>query len=112
MESTNKVCAKVRTKTMDHHELMKTIVTRAAAMSKNHWTPGEKCNEPTAVSLDSVESVGLQPFVDSIPACAADVEANSSMGPIDTREKRKRTPSTSHEKSKKVTSGASIIAEA
>ncbi|KAL7246954.1 hypothetical protein ACSBR2_001964 [Camellia fascicularis] len=90
---------------------MKTVFTGVAAMSKNHWTKGEKCNEPAAVSSDSVESIGLQPFVDPIPACATDVEVDSSMRPVDTREKRKRTPSTSCAKSKKVTSGASIIAE-
>ncbi|KAL7175506.1 hypothetical protein ACSBR2_029161 [Camellia fascicularis] len=108
---TNKACAKFKTKTLEHHELMETAFTRAAVTGKNHWTPGEKCNEPAVVSSDSVKSIGLRPFVDPIPACAANVETKSSMEPVDAWEKRKRTPFASCAKLKKATSGASIIAE-
>lgn len=90
---------------------METVFTGASAMGKNHWTPRKKVAEPAAVSSDSIDSIGLRPFVDPIPACVADVDPDSSMEPVDTAIKRKRTPSTSCAKSKKVTCGASIIAE-
>ncbi|GMP23199.1 hypothetical protein CsSME_00000883 [Camellia sinensis var. sinensis] len=111
MESTNKVCAKFRKKTLEHRELMETVFTRAFATGKNHWTPEETAAEPIAISSDSVDSIGLRPFADPIPACAADVDQDSSMELVDTAVKKKRTPSTSCIKSKKATSGASIVVE-
>ncbi|KAL7261836.1 hypothetical protein ACSBR1_000267 [Camellia fascicularis] len=52
------------------------------------------------------------PFADPIPARAVDVDSDSSLEPMSTvNNKRKRTPSTSCGKSKKTTSGASVIAE-
>ncbi|KAL7228193.1 hypothetical protein ACSBR2_007001 [Camellia fascicularis] len=56
-------------------------------------------------------SIGAQPFVDPIPARAKDVDSNSSIELVQADVKRKRTPSSSYGKSKKATSGASIIAE-
>ncbi|THG03441.1 hypothetical protein TEA_013959 [Camellia sinensis var. sinensis] len=76
-ESTNKACAKFRTKTFEHRNLMEIHFTGAAAMGKHHWTPRERIDEPTAVSSDSIESLGLCPFADPILACAVDVEAKS-----------------------------------
>ncbi|KAL7233734.1 hypothetical protein ACSBR1_017362 [Camellia fascicularis] len=111
MESTNKVCAKFREKTLEHRKLMETVFTRASATSKNRWTPGETVAEPATVSSDLVDSIGLRPFVDPIPACVADVDQDSSMELVETAVKRKQTSSTSCANSKKATSGASIIAE-
>ncbi|KAL7236888.1 hypothetical protein ACSBR1_020056 [Camellia fascicularis] len=90
---------------------METVFVGAFATGKNHWTPGEKVAEVAAVSSDSVDSIGAWTFVDPIPARVDDVDSNSSMEPVDTAVKRKRTSSTSFTKSKKATSGASIIAE-
>ncbi|CAL5381251.1 unnamed protein product [Camellia sinensis] len=90
---------------------METVFTGTSATSKNHWTSGETVAEPATISLDSVDSIELRPFVDPIPACATDVDQNSSMEPVETAMKRKRTSSRSCAKSKKATSGASIIAE-
>ncbi|XP_028110590.1 uncharacterized protein LOC114309090 [Camellia sinensis] len=111
MESTNKVCAKFRKKTLEHRKLMETVFTGTSATSKNHWTSGETVAEPATISLDSVDSIGLRPFVDPIPAWATDVDQNSSMELVETAMKRKQTSLTSCAKSKKATSGASIIAE-
>ncbi|CAL5400226.1 unnamed protein product [Camellia sinensis] len=112
MESTNKACAKFRKKTLQHRELMETVFTRASATGKHHWTSGEKVDEPADVSADSVDSLGAQPFVDPIPVRAQDVDSDSSLEPVPTvNDKRKRTLSTSCGKSKKATSGASVIAE-
>ncbi|XP_028064729.1 uncharacterized protein LOC114267858 [Camellia sinensis] len=112
IESTNKVCAKFRKKTLEHRELKETIFIGATAAGKHHWTSREKVTEATDVSSDSVNNLGAQPFVDSIPARAEDIDSDSSIEPVPTgNEKRKRIPSTSCGKSKKVTTGASVIVE-
>ncbi|GMP93955.1 hypothetical protein CsSME_00043581 [Camellia sinensis var. sinensis] len=98
-------------KTLEYRELIETVFIGASATGKNHWTPGEKVVESAAVSSDSVDSIGLRPFVDLIPACATDVNPNSSIELIDTTVRRKRTPLTSCANSKKEARGASIIAE-
>ncbi|GMP94422.1 hypothetical protein CsSME_00043885 [Camellia sinensis var. sinensis] len=87
MESINKqgVC-KVKENFLEHCELMETVFTGASATA--------------------------QPFVDPIPTRAQDVDTDSSIEPVPSdNEKRKQTLSTSCGKSKKATSGASIIAE-
>ncbi|XP_028053740.1 uncharacterized protein LOC114258077 [Camellia sinensis] len=68
MESINKMCAKFRKKTLEHHELMETVFMGASATGKHHWTPGEKLAEAADDSSDSVHSLGAQPFADPIPA--------------------------------------------
>ncbi|GMP76495.1 hypothetical protein CsSME_00033141 [Camellia sinensis var. sinensis] len=98
-------------KTLEHCELIETVFIGAFATSKNHWTSREKVAEPITVSSDSVNSIGMPPFVDSIPARADDVDLDSSIELIDTVVKRKQTPLISCAKSKKTTSGASIIAK-
>ncbi|GMP92818.1 hypothetical protein CsSME_00042900 [Camellia sinensis var. sinensis] len=112
MESINKVCAKFRQKTLEHHDLMETVFIGASATGKHHWTPGEKLPEDADDSSDSVHSLGAQPFADPIPAGVQDVDSDSSLElvPIE-KGKRRKTPSISVSKSKKATSGASIIAE-
>ncbi|XP_028071218.1 uncharacterized protein LOC114273616 [Camellia sinensis] len=112
MESINKVCAKFRKKTLEHRDLMETVFMGASATGKHHWTPGEIVSEADEASSDSVRSLGAQPFADPIPAGVHDVDSDSSLEhvPIEKPKKRK-TPSTSVSKSKKATSGASVIAE-
>lgn len=59
-----------------------------------------------------MDNLSAQPFADPIPAHAEDVDSDSSLEPVPTvNNKRKRTPSTSCDKSKKTTSGASVIVE-
>ncbi|XP_028111571.1 uncharacterized protein LOC114309894 [Camellia sinensis] len=112
MESINKVCAKFRKKTLEHRDLMETVFMGASATGKHHWTPGEELPEVAEDSSDSVHSLGAQPFADPIPAGVQDVDSDSSLEhvPIEKGKKRK-TPSSSVSKSKKATSGASVIAE-
>ncbi|GMQ03848.1 hypothetical protein CsSME_00049495 [Camellia sinensis var. sinensis] len=111
MESINKVCAKFRKKTSEHRDLMETVFIGASTTGKHHWTPREKLPEADD-SSDSVHSLGAQPFADPIPARVQDVDSDSSLEhvPIENG-KRRKTPSTSVSKSKKTTSGASVIAE-
>ncbi|XP_028115984.1 uncharacterized protein LOC114313768 [Camellia sinensis] len=112
MESTNKACAKFRKKTLEHRELMETIFTGALATGKHHWTSREKVVEAADVSSNTVDNIEAQLFVDLIPTRAQDVDLDSSIEPVlSVNEKRKQTPSTSCGKSKKATSGASIIPE-
>lgn len=68
MESTNKVCAKFRKKTLEHRELMETVFTGTSATGKHHWTSGEKLAESTDDSSDSMHNLGAQPSADPIPA--------------------------------------------
>ncbi|XP_028092481.1 uncharacterized protein LOC114292670 [Camellia sinensis] len=98
MESINKAYAKFRKKTLEHRDLMETVFMGASATGKHHWTPGEKLPE---AADDSSDSVRVQ-----------DVDSDSSLEhvPIE-KPKRRKTPSTSVSKSKKATSGASVIAE-
>ncbi|XP_028105685.1 uncharacterized protein LOC114304732 [Camellia sinensis] len=112
MESINKVCAKFRKKTLEHRDLMETVFMRASAIGKHHWTPGEKLPKAADDSSDSKHSLGAQPFVDPIPVGVQDVDSDSSLEhvPIE-KGKRRKTPSTSVSKSKKATSGTSVIAE-
>ncbi|KAL7176782.1 hypothetical protein ACSBR2_030183 [Camellia fascicularis] len=84
---TNKACAEFRTKTLEHRDLLETVFTGAAVTGKHHWTPRKKIDEPAAISSDSVESLGLHPFADLIPTCAANVEAESSVEAGDIGEK-------------------------
>ncbi|THG08222.1 hypothetical protein TEA_002199 [Camellia sinensis var. sinensis] len=82
----NKVCAKFRKKTLEHRDLMDTVFTGASATA--------------------------QPFADPIPARVQDMDSDSSLEPVPTEKgKRRKTPSTSVSKSKKATSGATVIAE-
>lgn len=91
---------------------METVFIGASATGKHHWTPVEKVQEANFVSSDSVDSLGMQSFADLIPARAMDIDSDSSLEPVPTvNDKRKRTPLTSCGKSKKATSGASVIAE-
>ncbi|CAL5321974.1 unnamed protein product [Camellia sinensis] len=90
---------------------METVFIGASATGKHHWTPRKKVVEAADVSSNSMDSIGAQPFVDPIPARAKDVDSDSSIEPVQVDVKRKRTPSSSCGKSKKATSGASIIAE-
>lgn len=112
MESINKMCAKFRKKTLEHRELMETVFMGASATGKHHWTPGEKLVEAANDSSDSVHSLGAQPFADPILAGVQDVDSDSSLEhvPIE-KGKRRKTPSSSVSKSKKATSGASVITE-
>ncbi|GMP98045.1 hypothetical protein CsSME_00046082 [Camellia sinensis var. sinensis] len=112
MESINKVCAKFRKKTLEHRELMETVFMGASATGKHHWTLGEKLPEAADDSFDSVHSLEAQPFADPIPTGVQDVDSDSSLehGLIE-KGKRRKTPSTSVSKSKKATSGASVIAK-
>ncbi|XP_028102985.1 uncharacterized protein LOC114302188 [Camellia sinensis] len=112
IESINKMCAKFRKKNLEHRELMETAFMGASATGKHHWTPGEKLVEAADDSSDSVHSFGAQPFVDSIPAGVQDVDLDSSLEhvPIE-KGKRRKAPSSSVSKSKKATSGASVITE-
>ncbi|CAL5393412.1 unnamed protein product [Camellia sinensis] len=97
-------------KKLEHRELMGTIFTRVSATG-HHWTLGRKVAKAADVSSNFVDSIGAQPFIDPIPAQAEDVDLDSSIKPVQPNMKRKRTPSTSCGKSKKATSGASVIAE-
>ncbi|GMP58186.1 hypothetical protein CsSME_00021942 [Camellia sinensis var. sinensis] len=112
MESINKACAKFRKKTLEHRDLMETVFMGAAATRKHRWTPGENLPEAATDSSDSVRSLGAQPFADPIPIGVQDVDSDSSLEhvPIE-KAKRRKTPSTSVSKSKKATSGSSVIAE-
>ncbi|XP_028114057.1 uncharacterized protein LOC114312080 [Camellia sinensis] len=112
MESINKVCAKFRKKTLEHRELMETVFMGASATGKHHWTSGQELPEAADDSSDSVHSLGAQPFADPIPAGVHEVDSDSSLEhvPIEKGKKRKM-PSSSVSKSKKATSGASVIAE-
>ncbi|KAL7195738.1 hypothetical protein ACSBR1_035885 [Camellia fascicularis] len=112
MESANKACAKFRKKTLQHRDLMETVFIGALATAKHHWTLGKKVQEADDVSSDSVDSLGVQPFADLIPARVVDIDSDSSLEPVlIVNDKRKQTLSTSCGKSKKATSGASVIAE-
>ncbi|GMP70548.1 hypothetical protein CsSME_00029358 [Camellia sinensis var. sinensis] len=112
MESINKMRAKFRKNTLEHRELMETVFMGASVTGKHHWTPGEKLPEVANDSSDSVHSLGVQPFADPIPAEVQDVDLDSSLEhvPIE-KGKRRKTQSTSVSKSKKATSGASVIAK-
>ncbi|XP_028103025.1 uncharacterized protein LOC114302227 [Camellia sinensis] len=91
---------------------METVFMGASATSKHHWTPGEKLAEDADDSSDSVRSLGAQPFADPIPAEVQDVDSDSSLEPVVVEKgKRRKTQLTSVSKSKKTTSGASVIAE-
>ncbi|GMP29060.1 hypothetical protein CsSME_00004332 [Camellia sinensis var. sinensis] len=106
------VCAKFRKKTLEHRDLMETVFTGASAIGQHHWTPGEKLPEAADDLSDSVHSLGAQPFADPIPVRVQDVDSDSSLEPVLTEKgKRKKMPLTSVSKSKKATSGASVIAE-
>ncbi|XP_028095039.1 uncharacterized protein LOC114295055 [Camellia sinensis] len=108
----NKVCAKFRKKTLEHRDLIETVFMGAAATGKHHWTPGENLPEAATDSSDSVRSLGAQPFADPIPTRVQDVDSDSSLEHVSIEKaKRRKTPSTSVSKSKKATSGASVIAE-
>ncbi|XP_028078453.1 uncharacterized protein LOC114280302 [Camellia sinensis] len=112
MESINKVYAKFTKKTLEHRELMETVFIGASVTSKHHWTTGEKLAEAADESSDSVHSLGAQPFADPIPAGVQDVDSDSSLEHVLIEKgKRRKTPSSSVSKSKKATSGASVIAE-
>ncbi|GMP84716.1 hypothetical protein CsSME_00038137 [Camellia sinensis var. sinensis] len=112
MELANKACVKFRKKTLQHRDLMETVFIGVSATAKHHWTLGEKVQETDNVSSDSVDSLSAQPFPDPIPARVVDIDSNSSLEPVLTvNNKRKQTLSTSCGKSKKATSGASVIAE-
>ncbi|XP_028121688.1 uncharacterized protein LOC114318911 [Camellia sinensis] len=52
MEKMDKDCCKVRTKTLEHPDLMEPIFTSAVATGKNAWTPGETRN-PTELEGES-----------------------------------------------------------
>ncbi|KAL7193292.1 hypothetical protein ACSBR2_024995 [Camellia fascicularis] len=112
MESINKVCAKFRKKTLEHRDLIETVFMGESVTGKHHWIPGEKLPEAADDSSNSVHSLEAQPFADPIPAGVQDVDSDSSLehAPIEKGKKRK-TPSTSVLKSKKATSGASVIAK-
>ncbi|XP_028120806.1 uncharacterized protein LOC114318145 isoform X2 [Camellia sinensis] len=91
---------------------METIFMGASATSKHHWTPREKLPEAADDSFDLVHSLGTQPFADSIPVGVQDVDSDSSLEHVPIKKgKRRKTPSTCVSKSKKATSGASVIAE-
>ncbi|GMP74836.1 hypothetical protein CsSME_00032127 [Camellia sinensis var. sinensis] len=108
----NKVCAKFRKKTLEHRDLMETVFMGASATGKYHWTLGEKLPEVADDSSDSVHSLGAQPFADLIPAGVQDVDSDSSLEHVSIEKgKRRKMPSTSVSKSKKETSGVSLIAE-
>ncbi|GMQ02496.1 hypothetical protein CsSME_00048697 [Camellia sinensis var. sinensis] len=94
------------------NKLMETGIMGASATGKHHWTLGEKLAEVADDSSDSVHSLGAQPFADPIPAGVQDMDSDSSLEhvPIE-KGKRRKTPSSSVSKSKKATSGASVIAE-
>ncbi|GMQ09341.1 hypothetical protein CsSME_00052756 [Camellia sinensis var. sinensis] len=112
MELINKVCAKFKKKTLEHRELMETIFMGVCATSKHHWTPGDKLPETADVSSGSVHSLGAQPFADLIPAGVQDMDSDSSLQHVLIEKgKRRKTPSISVSKSKKATSGASVIVE-
>ncbi|XP_028100599.1 uncharacterized protein LOC114299965 [Camellia sinensis] len=99
-------------KTLEHRELMKTVFMGASATGKHHWTPGEELPEATDDSSDSVHSLGAQLFADPIPARVQDVDSDSSREHVLIEKgKKRKTPSSSVLKSKKATSGASVIAE-
>ncbi|XP_028124412.1 L10-interacting MYB domain-containing protein-like [Camellia sinensis] len=107
-----KACTKFRKKTLEHRELMETVFMGALATGKHHWTPGEKLAEAADDSSNSMHSLGAQPFADPIPVGVQDMDSDSSLEhvPIE-KGKRRKTPSNSVSKSKKATSGASIIVE-
>ncbi|GMQ03507.1 hypothetical protein CsSME_00049280 [Camellia sinensis var. sinensis] len=57
MELKNKSCAKFRTKTLEHWELMEIVFTSATAMGRHHWTPGKRTIEDNEGSSDSVKAL-------------------------------------------------------
>ncbi|XP_028051199.1 uncharacterized protein LOC114255860 [Camellia sinensis] len=110
MESINKVCAKFRKKTLEHRDLMETVFMGASATGKHHWTLGENLPETADDSSNSARSFGAQPFADPIPAGVQNVDLDSSLEHIPIEKgKMRKTPSISVSKSKKATSGASVI---
>ncbi|XP_028083152.1 uncharacterized protein LOC114284454 [Camellia sinensis] len=115
MELINKSCAKFRTKTLEHRELMEIVFTGAAATGRHHWTPGERTIEDNKGSSNSVQSLGMRPFTDLIPSVGIGVDAKSSMEgvepAVDPGAKRKRNTPASSGKSRKPTSGASALAD-
>ncbi|GMP59932.1 hypothetical protein CsSME_00023009 [Camellia sinensis var. sinensis] len=112
MESVNKMCAKFKKKSLEHRELMETVFIGASATGKHHWTPGEKLAEAADDSSDSAYSLGAQLFADPIPSGVQDVDSDSSLEHVLIEKgKRRKTLSSSVSKSKKATSGASVIAE-
>ncbi|KAL7236406.1 hypothetical protein ACSBR1_019650 [Camellia fascicularis] len=115
MELINKNCAKFRTKTLEHRELMEIVFTGAAATGRHHWTPEERTVEDNEGSSNSVQSLGMWPFADPIPSVGIDVDAELSMEgvepAVDPDTKRKRNTPASLGKSRKPTSGASAIAD-
>lgn len=108
-------CAKLRTKTLEHRELMENVFTGVAATGKHHWTPGERTVKDNEGSSNSVQSLGMRPFADPIPSIGIDVDAESSMEgvepAVDPGTKRKRNTLASLGKSGKPTSGASAIVD-
>lgn len=91
--------------------MFRVCISGVAAIDKHHWTPGEKTVENNEGSFDSVQSLDMRLFLDPIPLVGIDVDAESSMEGVETGGKRKRNTRVRFGKSRKLTSGASIIAD-
>ncbi|KAL7164218.1 hypothetical protein ACSBR2_040182 [Camellia fascicularis] len=107
----NKNCAKFRTKTLEHRDLMEIVFTGAAATRKHHWTLGEKTVEDNEGSSDSVQSLDMQPFAIQSLQLVLTWRLNSQWKVLKQGGKRKRNTTPSSGKSRKPTSGAFAIAE-
>ncbi|XP_028069528.1 L10-interacting MYB domain-containing protein-like [Camellia sinensis] len=112
LKSTNKIAYKFKTKLLEHKDLMRAVFTGATATGKHHWTPGEKPVDVGEGESDSVESPGLAPFTEPYRPI---VNSPPNSPTIDLEEvepgtKRKKGCSSSG-KSKKVSSGASVLAD-
>ncbi|THG14646.1 hypothetical protein TEA_023839 [Camellia sinensis var. sinensis] len=112
MKTTNKIAYKFKTKLLEHKDLMRAVFTGATATGKHHWTPGEKPVDVGEGESDSVESPGLAPFTEPYRPI---VNSPPNSPTIDLEEvepgtKRKKGCSSSG-KSKKVSSGASVLAD-
>ncbi|CAL5336067.1 unnamed protein product [Camellia sinensis] len=108
-------CAKFKNKTLEHQDLMEIVFIEAVVTGKHHWTSKERTVEDNECSSDSVQSLGMRPFVDPIHSVGIDVEANSSMESVEPGDeagaKGKRNTPASSRKSRKSTSRASAIAD-
>lgn len=113
-EQTNKIAYKFKTKPLKHEALMREVFTGVAATGKHHWTPGKKAVDvgDGENELDSVDSPGLQPFIEPYRP-VVDSPPNSSIVHVDVADpgtERKKGGSTSG-KSKKISSGASVLVD-
>ncbi|KAL7222414.1 hypothetical protein ACSBR1_024165 [Camellia fascicularis] len=92
LKLTNKLAYKLKTKPLEHEDLIREVFTGATATGKHHWTPSEQVADIADGESDSINSLRLQPFTEPY------------------RPVRKKGGSTSG-KLKKISSGISVLAD-